>query len=200
MDEGSSGASLGLASVPVSVPVGGRGAATHRVARRRIVPLAVVLLLLTGCAGYQLGPTNGLAAGEKSVEIRPFANHTLEPRLTDNLTHQLRQELQRDGTFKLSTHGEPDLVVSGSITRFQRSEVTFASTDVLTVRDYRLILTAQVIVLERSTGKILLDQAVSGYTLVRVGADLTSAERQAMPLLAGDLAKNAVALLAEGRW
>jgi hypothetical protein len=37
-------------------------------------------------------------------------------------------------------------------------------------------------------------------TLIRVGSDLTSAERQALPLLAADLARNITALLADGTW
>ena len=156
--------------------------------------------LIAGCAGYRLGPVNGLEAGEKSVQINPFPNKTLQPRLTDYVALQLRKELQRDGTYQLATHGDPDLIVAGTITRYQRTEVTVASSDVLTVRDYRLTLTAQVTARERSTGRVLFDQQVSGYTLIRVGYDLTSAERQAMPLLAGDLARNITALLSEGKW
>jgi hypothetical protein len=41
---------------------------------------------------------------------------------------------------------------------------------------------------------------VTGTTLIRVTTDLTSTERQALPLLAADLAKNVTALLAEGAW
>lgn len=176
-------------------------AAWRRAPRLVLGSLTVALLFgVIGCAGYRLGPPNGMVAGEKTVQINPLANRTLEPHLTDTVTEQLRQEVQRDGTFKLNSHGGADLILTGAITRFQRNEVTFAATDILTVRDYRLTLTAQVTVRERSTGKVLLDQAVSGYTLIRVGADLTSAERQALPLLAGDLAKNAIALLAEGKW
>ena len=37
-------------------------------------------LLLCGCA-YTLGPTNGQIAGAKSVQVNPFANNALEPRL-----------------------------------------------------------------------------------------------------------------------
>ena len=51
---------------------------------------------------------------------------------------------------------------------------------------------------DRSTGKVILDQPVTGFTLIRVTTDLTSTERQALPLLAADLAKNVTALLAEG--
>ncbi len=163
--------------------------------------LALAAALLSGCAGYRLGPVNGLEAGEKSVQINPFANRTLQPRLTDYVTLQLRKEIQKDGTYHLSTRGDDsDFIVSGTITRYERNEVTVQSSDVLTVRDYRLTLIAQVSARQRSTGKVLFDQAVSGYTLIRVGNDLTSTERQAMPLLAGDLARNITALLSEGKW
>ena len=40
--------------------------------------LGCSLLLLSGCAGYRLGPTNGLAAGDKSVQYVPFVNRTIE--------------------------------------------------------------------------------------------------------------------------
>ncbi|HEV2393378.1 MAG TPA: LPS assembly lipoprotein LptE [Verrucomicrobiae bacterium] len=163
--------------------------------------LAVLLgFVLSGCAGYKLGPTNGLEAGEKSVQINPFANRTLQPLLTDEVTAQLRKEFQHDGTFRLASHGDGDIIVSGNIIRYVRVEVTLASVDVLTVRDFRLEMRAQVTARERATGKVLLDQPVSGFTLIRVGSDLPSAERQALPLLAGDLAKNVTALLAEGKW
>ena len=161
---------------------------------------ASLLALFSGCAGYQLGPSNGLAAGEKSVRIAPFVNQTFEPHLTDTVTSQLRKEVQRDGTYQLVSRGDPDIVVTGVLTRYDRGEITFSPLDVLTVRDYRLVLTAHVTARERATGRVLLDQPVTGYTLMRVGADLPSAERQALPLLAADLAKNITALLAEGKW
>ena len=158
---------------------------------------AFVGFALSGCAGYRLGPT--IAAG-KSVQITPFLNQTLEPRLTDAVTLQLRKQLQRDGTYKLATQDDGDIIVTGTITHFDRLELSFEPNDVLTVTDYRIQLTAQVKALDRSSGKILLDQPVRGVTLIRVGTDLTSSERQALPLLADDLAKRVVALLADGSW
>jgi hypothetical protein len=162
--------------------------------------LLLLALTLCGCAGYRLGPVNGLAAGERSVQITPFVNRTIEPRLTDPVTSQLRKELQRDGTYKLASHGDGDIIVTGSLTRYDRLEVTLASNDILTVRDFRLRLTADVVAMERTTGKTNLHQTVTGSTLIRVGNDLTSAERQALPLLAQDLARNVTALLADGKW
>jgi hypothetical protein len=157
-------------------------------------------LLLTGCAGYRLGPTNGIPAGTRSVQIQPFLNQTLEPRLTDEVSQQMRKDLQRDGTFKLATQKDGDIVVSGSLIRYQRFELSLSPEDVLTVRDYRLLITAQVTAKERGTGKVLFNRPVNGVTLIRVGSDLTSAERQALPLLAADLARNVTSLLVDGTW
>jgi hypothetical protein len=162
--------------------------------------VGLVALGGSGCAGYKLGPVNELAAGARSVQVNPFSNQTLQPRLGDAVTAQLRQRLQQDGTYRLASHNDGDIVVSGSVTHYQRQEVSLSPSDTLTVRDYRLELRAQVTAHDRSSGKVILNQPVNGYTLIRVTTDLTSTERQAMPLLAGDLAKNVTALLAEGGW
>lgn len=161
----------------------------------------VAVMSVAGCAGYRLGPTNGAGAGEKSVQVNPFVNETMEPRLTDAVTLQLRKELQRDGTYQLTSHQDGDVVLSGVLTRFERQELSFVPNDVLTVRDYRLRLTARVTARERSSGTVLIkEKPVTGTTLIRVGTDLTSAERQALPLLAEDLARNVTALLVDGGW
>jgi hypothetical protein len=178
------------------------GPGEHRSARLKLWEFSFSALVLTlcGCAGYQLGPTNGVAAGARSVQITPFVNKTLEERLSDPVTFELRKELQRDGTYKLATHGDADIILSGVLTRYDRQEVTLTSNDVLTVLDFQLRLTADVLAIERSTGKTNLHQLVTGSTLIRVGSDLNSAERQAWPLLADDLARKVTALLADGKW
>jgi len=166
----------------------------------RLPLLACAGLVLAGCAGYRLGPANGTAAGERSVQITPFANRTQEARLGDAVTGALRKEFQRDGTFRLATRDEGDIVVTGALTRYFRQELSYQPSDIVTVKDYRVSLTAQVTARERGTGKLLLDQPVTGFTLIRVGSDMTSTERQALPLLATDLAKRITTLLAEGSW
>src|SRR5438552_15405503 len=104
----------------------------------RTVAFLGLTIAEAGCAGYKLGPTNGFAAREKSIQIHPFANQTLEPRLTDAITFQLRKQIQRDGTFQLATHTDGDIVVSGVITNYNRHALSFERADTLTARDYRL--------------------------------------------------------------
>jgi hypothetical protein len=167
-----------------------------------LFPAAGVLALglFAGCAGYQLGPANGAVAGEKSIEVLPFNNQTLQPRLGDSLTQALREELQTDGTFHLTARDPGDVVVTGVVTSYSRSGVSFLNTDAATPQDYRIDITAHVTARERASGRLLLDKDVTGQTLVPVTSDLADAERQALPLLAQDLARNITGLLTEGAW
>lgn len=161
---------------------------------------AAACVLLTACAGYRLGPSNGLVAGERSVSVRPFVNQTLEPRLIEPVTASLRRMLQQDGTYRLETGGDGDVIVSGVITDFRRAERGFQPGDTLTVRDYEIELTAMVTAVERLSGRTNLHRAVTGRTTIRVGTDLPAAERQAVPQLAADLSRNITALLTDGDW
>ena len=156
--------------------------------------------LLAGCAGYKLGPTNGLPAGSRSVEVRSFVNKTREPRITEYLASSMRKQLQQDGSFHLETAGHGDILVTGEITRFNRSGLSYQTNDVLTPQEYTLGLVAHVVAINVNTGKTNLNKDVFGRTYIRIGNDQSSAERQAIPLLADDLARNAVSLLVDGEW
>ncbi|HTD66033.1 MAG TPA: LPS assembly lipoprotein LptE [Candidatus Limnocylindria bacterium] len=158
------------------------------------------LLLLTGCAGYKLGPTNGMEAGSRTIQINPPVNQTFEPRLAVELNQQLRKQFQRDGTYSLETRGDGDVLVTTTILRYQRIGETFQARDTLTVRDYRINLIAHVTAYDRVSGKNIVDREFRGRTTVRPGADQSSAERQALPLLTEDLARNITDALVDGEW
>jgi hypothetical protein len=162
--------------------------------------LCLATAALTGCASYHLGSTGGVVAGDKSVEILPFNNQTLQPRLGDALTQAIRQRVQADGTMRLATRDPGDVVVSGTIKFYGREGLNFFSRDVATPENFRVGLTSHVVVRERSSGKLLLEKDVKAHTLVHVSDDLASAERQALPLLAEDFARDLVELLTEGGW
>ena len=157
-------------------------------------------LLGTGCGGYKLGPTSGVAAGSRSVQVNFFQNKTLEPRLVESINNALRKNLQQEGTYRLATDSDGDIIVNGTITGFNRSAVGFQPADILTVRDYLIFLTVHVRATERLTGKVVLDRDSHGRTTIRVGADLASAEREAVPMLADDLAKRVTSMLVDGAW
>lgn len=162
---------------------------------------SVAVLMLAGCAGYHLGPVNGVMAGAKTIEVQPFNNQTLQPRLGDVITESLRERLQTDATYQLATRRENgDVVVTGVIHQYVRQGLGFLGTDITTPENYRVDIVVHVIARERLSGKKILDKDVKGHTFVQIGNDLASAEREAMPLLADDLAQNITELLTEGTW
>jgi hypothetical protein len=158
------------------------------------------MIACAGCAGYRVGPVSGDVAGDRSIEVTPFASKVIEPRVGDAVTTSLRRQLQQEGTFRLNTRGEADIVVTGSVIEYDRSNISFQPEDILTPRDYRLRIRAHVTARDRTSGRILLDREVLGNTTLRVTPDLSSAERQAIPQAAEDLARNITALLTEGAW
>jgi hypothetical protein len=153
-----------------------------------------------GCAGYKLGPTGDVRAGDRSVQVNPVANTSMEPRLGVAVNHALRKELQRDGTFRLNTHGDGDILVNVEIVRYHRRGIAFQSKDTITAEDYELTMDAKVVATERRSGREILNKEVRGRTTIRVGSDLVSVERQALPLLADDLARHIRVLLSDGDW
>jgi hypothetical protein len=168
--------------------------------RLKLWSISLWAVLLCGCAGYRLGPTNSDVAGARSVQVNLFRNETFEPRLTEAVGTALRRSLQQDATYRLSSRGDADIVVSGVITEYQRSSVSFEPRDTITPRDFQVVLKAHVNALEPGTGRTILDREVQGRTTLRIGPDQTSAERQAVPLLAQDLARNVTSLLVDGSW
>ncbi|HEX7653146.1 MAG TPA: LptE family protein [Verrucomicrobiae bacterium] len=168
----------------------------------RLLKLILPLILvagLAGCASYHLGPA-GEPAGEKTISIQPFNNQTLQPRLGDALSQAVRERIQSDGTYHLSTHGQADVVISGVIVTYKRIAMGYTDTDASTPENYRVELTVHVVARDTTAGKVLLDRDVKAHTLVHIGQDLASAERQALPLIAADFANNVTELLTEGAW
>ena len=155
---------------------------------------------LIGCVGYTAGPTNGAIAGARTVGVSFFRNETLEPRLAVAVNRALKRNLQQDGTFELETSGNADLLVTGELTDFLRGGVSYTPGDILTVQDYHLQLTAKIKVTDRVTGEVIIQREITGSSIVRVGNDLTASQRQAVPLIADQLARQATSLIVDGDW
>ena len=156
--------------------------------------------VLTGCVGYQPGPTNGALAGARTVMVSLFKNETLEPRLVVAVNRALKRNLQQDGTFELETNGNADLLVTGELTDFLRGGVSYTPGDILTVQDYNLQLTATITVTDRVTGEVIIQREITGSSIVRVGNNLSAGQRQAVPLIADQLARQATSLIVDGDW
>ena len=153
-----------------------------------------------GCASYQLGHRGTSMAGMASIQIKPVQNNTQEPGMGEALSFALRQQIQRDGTFALETQNRGNILLEATITSVTRNKLTLDPQDVLTVRDFEILVTAHFKATRQSGGEILMQKEITGKTSSRAASDLTEAERRVLPLVMQDMAQQAIDQLSTPDW
>ncbi len=163
---------------------------------RRYLAFVMLAGLLTGCMGYRIG-----AVGERryqSIAVPMFRNKTVTPQLEAQVTNAIIKRLQEDGTLLVQNRATADAVLFGTITKYDRRAVRGAFTDSGVPREYRLSITAVVEVLDQRTGAhILKPTTLTGTSETFIGTDLQSADEQALPLIAEDIARQIAGLLTQ---
>ncbi len=166
------------------------------------LPLAA--LLLSGCAGYHVGPIKPKSMRDiKTIAVPTFKNDTLEPRVEVLLANSVIKQFQQDGTYQIVREHDADATLEGSLDEIIRRPSRSVRGNVLQTREFTLVLRIRFRVIDRS-GRVLEQRSVSGQTSFFVtGTDILAAnvnqdERQAIPLAAEDAAVRMVSMLSEG--
>ena len=167
---------------------------------KNLLGSAFLLLSLGGCAGYQIGPVQPYYLHSvHSIAVPTFENKTLLPRIAVLITDTVIKQFQADGTYRIESDEEADAILRGDITRITRAPVRSVRGNVLATTEFGLALHVRYTLVDRKTGKPLGPSAeVVGTTSFFVGPDITSDERQALPLAAEELAVRLVSQLSEG--
>jgi hypothetical protein len=164
---------------------------------RAISLLAVALL--SGCAGYTLGPippTFMKSAHKIAVPI--FDNKTYEPQIQALVTDTFIKQLQQDGTYEIVGQDQADAEVRGTIIAITRVKARAVIGNVLASSQFRLVVKLRIQVVNARAGTPLGTRDFAGQTTYFVGNDLPTQERQAIPLAAEDAAVQAASYLTEG--
>ena len=173
------------------------GRMRHTIARGR--PLKVLALLLCaaamlcgGIAGcyYTLGTT--LPRDLRTVYVPIFANKSKESRIENEATRAARSEFQRDGTLRLADAEDADLVLTATLVDYSLQAISYQRNRPKVTREYRVVLTADIVLKRTHPQKELFTRRVTGDTTFEVGADLTVAKTEALPAAAKILARNIV--------
>lgn len=159
----------------------------------------IVALLLSGCAGYHLGPAKPYVMRDvHSIAVPTFKNLTVVPRIEVLVTGTLIKQFQQDGTFRITSAENADATLKAEIVRVTRSPARSVRGNVLATTEFNLSLSVHYTLIARD-GKPLAGPAdVGGGTSFFVSTDVTTDERQALPLATEDLAKRLVSQLSEG--
>ncbi|MFH0796946.1 MAG: LPS assembly lipoprotein LptE [Candidatus Omnitrophota bacterium] len=94
--------------------------------------ILILCLLLSGC-GYQ---NLSRASFYRSVYFPILTNRTMQPGAEVTLTNAITEELLRSGI--VLTGKEPEYLLSGVVTSYQRTALSFSSVDPKEVSQYRL--------------------------------------------------------------
>jgi len=159
----------------------------------------LVAWLFAGCAGYQLGPaTPAYLRHIHSIAIPTFSNTTLVPRIEVLVTSTVIKQFQQDGTFRIVNADQADAVLKAEIVSVGRSPARSVRGNVLSTTEFNLSLAVKYSLVGRD-GKVLGSPgSAAGGTSFFVGSDVSTDERQALPLAAEQLARSLVSQLSEG--
>lgn len=167
--------------------------------RHRLLPALSLLLLLTGCAGYHIGPVKPFYMREvKTIAVPTFKNDTLNPRIETLITDTVIKQIQQDGTYRIVPSDTADAILEGTVTDLQRRSARSVRGNVLATSEFHITLSLQYKIVKRDTGAVMHERTVRGSTSFFVGGDLQQDERQAIPLAAGEAAEQLVSEISEG--
>jgi hypothetical protein len=154
--------------------------------------------LVQGCAGYHLGPAKpGYLRDVHTMAVPMFGNTTLVPRIEDLVTGTIIKQFQQDGTYRIANTDAADAVLKGEIIAVSRAPARSVRGNVLSTTEFYLTISVKYTLMGRD-GKTLGSGAASGGTTFFVGSDVSTDERQALPLAAEEAARQLVSQLSEG--
>lgn len=154
--------------------------------------LAFTVAVLTGgCAHYHLGTS--VPPDLRTIAVPMFDNASGQPKAEVWATQAVLAEFRREGTMKIVDREDAALEVVGRVTDCKLDPIRFDHDRPYLGVEYRMILTANVKVVERATGKVMANLgAVEGSVIFRTQGDLPSTKRDALPHAAAMLAKTVV--------
>ena len=160
---------------------------------------ALVCLSLGGCLGYHIGPAKPYYLRDvNTISVPTFRNDTLIPRIEVLVTDTVIKQFQQDGTFRIGNDQNADAILTAEITRISRSPARSIRGNVLATSEFNLVMRVRYKLLDRAGKPLAPPGEVTGTTSFFVGTDVTTDERQALPLATEELATHLVSQLSEG--
>lgn len=154
---------------------------------------------LGGCLGYHIGPVKPYYLRDvHNIAVPTFKNRTLVPRIEVLVTDTIIKQLQQDGTFQITNGDKADATLSGEISRITRAPARSVRGNVLATTEFSVALVVRYSLTGRNGEQLVPPNDVLGTTTFFVSSDVTSDERQALPLATEDLANRLVTQISEG--
>ena len=164
-----------------------------------LVSGAAVCLIFSGCLGYHIGPVKpGYLHDVHTIAIPIFENKTLLPRIEALTTGTVIKQFQQDGTYQIVSEHNADAVLKGEIASITRAPARSVRGNVLATTEFNLVMHVRYKLVARNGTDLMPNAEVVGTTSFFVSSDISTDERQAIPLAAEELATHLVTQVSEG--
>ena len=114
------------------------------------------------------------------------------------VTGTVIKQLQQDGTFQIARDEDADATLKAQITRIDRLPARSVRGNVLQTTEFNLSMRLKYTLVARDGTTLAPPAETVGTTSFFVSTDVTTDERQALPLATEDLATRLVTQLSEG--
>ena len=166
---------------------------------KAIFAAVLACFVLVGCLGYHVGPVKPYYLRDiHTIAVPTFENKTLLPHIEVLVTDTVIKQLQQDGTFQIARKGDEDATLKAEITRVDRLPARSVRGNVLKTTEFNLSMRLRYTLVTRDGATLAPPADVVGTTSFFVSTDVTTDERQALPLATEDLATRLVTQLSEG--
>jgi len=165
---------------------------------KSLTVLLIAAFCLSGC-GYKLGEIRPTPMRSiRTLAVPSFKNQTYESRIEVLFADTLIKRLQQDGTYKIVSDELADAILVCTVVKIDRRSLRSVQNNVLATSEFGLRVEVNFEVQDRVTGALLLKNTVVGQTSFFSGNDLVSIERQALSIVAGNVAGKIAVQVAEG--
>jgi Lipopolysaccharide-assembly len=163
-----------------------------------------------GCLGYHIGPVKPYYLRDvRTLAVPTFKNRTLVPRIEVLVTDTVIKQIQQDGTYQITNGDKADATLTGEISKITRAPARSVRGNVLLTTEFSLWLVVKYSLTGRDGKQLVAPNDAIGTTTFFVSSstaasnpqstgDVTSDERQALPLATEDLASRLVTQISEG--
>jgi outer membrane lipopolysaccharide assembly protein LptE/RlpB len=162
----------------------------RNVVSRNLLLLMGGSLLLSGCGTYHV--TSAVPTELRTISVPIFENKTGFPEFGVIATQYTLREIQREGSLKIAPLDSASLKLLCSVSN-ERHAISFNRAYGSRASEYRYTLVAHVTLVERSTGKLLLDDVpISASTTFLTHDDLLTGMQNSAPRVSKELSRNII--------
>jgi len=156
-----------------------------------ILTLSATLLAVAGCSTYRLRST--VPEELRTVAVPVFENASGYPEIDAVVTQYVLREFQREGTFKIRAVDNASLKLLGKLVKTDLLPLKYDRNYGSRTSEYRYTLVAEITLVERSTGKLLIDaMPIKASTTFLTHGDMLTGMQDAYPRIAKELSRSIV--------